>query len=68
MHKIVGRKLKEIRENAGMTQEEVANLIKKKKADVGHYENERATPPANALVTFLIELNVQPQEIAERTA
>ena len=66
MYKIKGEKIKQIREQAGLTQESFATIIGKDKKDIGHYENNRATPPANSLVTFLIEFNVNPKEIAEK--
>lgn len=66
MYKIKGEKIRQIREQSGLTQEGFAVIIGKHKKDIGHYENNRATPPANSLITFLIEFDVNPKEIAEK--
>lgn len=66
MYKISSDKLRKIREERAKTQAEVADIIGKSKGDIGHYENARATPPANALLTFLIEMGVSPLDIAEK--
>ena len=50
MYKIEGENLKKVRERESLTQEELGKRIGKNKVDVGHYENNRATPPANALI------------------
>ena len=63
MYKIEGENLKKVRERESLTQEELGKRIGKNKVDVGHYENNRATPPANALITFMIEFDVNPKNI-----
>ena len=66
MYEISSEKLKQVRERANLTQGEVARVIGKNAADVSHYENNRATPPADSLITFLIELDINPKDIAVR--
>jgi transcriptional regulator with XRE-family HTH domain len=66
MYKVSSKKLKKIREAQGKTQREIADIIGKNKVDIGHYENDRATPPANALITFMVEMKVNPLDIAEK--
>jgi transcriptional regulator with XRE-family HTH domain len=66
MYEISSEKLKQVRERANMTQSEIARLIGKNAVDVSHYENDRATPPADSLITLLIELDVNPKDVANR--
>lgn len=66
MYEISSEKLKQVRENAGLTQGEVGAIIGKNPVDVSHYENKRATPPADSLITLLIELDINPKDIAVR--
>lgn len=66
MYEISSEKLKQVREQQNKTQSEIAAIIGKNAVDVSHYENNRATPPADSLITFLIELDVNPRDIAVR--
>lgn len=68
MYKISAPKLKQIREGAKKTQQEMAVLMGvKNDKNVSSYENGHATPPANNLITLMIELGIQPTDIAEKS-
>ena len=66
MFEIDNIKFKKIRKEAKLSQEAVATTIGKNKKDVSHYENGRAKPPADSLLTFLIEFKVDPLDIAKK--
>ncbi len=66
MFEIDNDKLKKVRIDARLNQSAVAERIGKKARDVSHYEKGRAKPPADSLLTFLIEFNIQPLDIAKK--
>jgi transcriptional regulator with XRE-family HTH domain len=65
MYQVSGAKLKQIRKIANKTQGDIAKIIGKNKADIAHYEHRRATPPADALITLMIALDLKASDIAE---
>ena len=51
-------KLKEIREEHNLSQEEVATILNIKRSTYGHYETEYQTIPINHLINFCEHFNI----------
>lgn len=57
--------LKELRQNKGLTQTEVAQLIGKSNRIISHYETGRVIPPLEVAVKLAKVLGVSVEEIYE---
>lgn len=49
---IIGGYISELRKDAGLTQQQLADELHIGKGSISHFEQGRATPPTNLLVTF----------------
>lgn len=49
---MLGKRLKELRESKGITQQELANIMNLSQQTIGHYEVGRAKPDADTLNRF----------------
>jgi transcriptional regulator with XRE-family HTH domain len=55
---IVGKRLRELRENAGLSQQELADLTGISKRQLGRYEQSKGEPSGDALVRIAKRLGV----------
>lgn len=53
-----GERLKKARKAKKLTQKELAEIIGTTESNVGHYENDRAYPKAEAIIKICLELNI----------
>jgi len=58
MSKQFGDRLKELRMEKGLTQEELAKIFNTGKASISHYESNRRIPDANTIVKYATFFNV----------
>ena len=66
MFEIDNVKFKKARKKTKLNQSAVATVIGKNGKDISHYETGRAKPPADSLLTFLIEFKINPLDIAKK--
>ena len=53
MNKVLGKRIKELRELKGLTQEQLAKLVNLSQQTIGHYEVNRANPDLETLEKFV---------------
>ena len=63
MCKINGKKLKEIRTNAGMTQKDLAKLLNVSEASIGYYENGKTNPTDENVDKLCMLLKINKDDI-----
>lgn len=65
-YEVDNAKLKLIREEAHLNQEDIGNLIGKSSKNVSHYETGRAKPTADVLLNYLINFKKRAIEVAKQ--
>ena len=63
IRKLLGRRIKELRNRAGLTQEELGAIIHKDTAYVGHVEQGIKTPSLSYLIKVAGRLNIEIWEL-----
>lgn len=61
--KKLGKNIRDIRKTKGLSQEKLAELIKKTRNYVGMVERAEINPPASVLFDIAKALNVKPKEL-----
>lgn len=59
----IGKRIKELRERAGLTQEELAQRLGVTPSAVGNYEREVSHPKENVLYRLFEALSCEPNEL-----
>lgn len=67
MDKLFGDRLKELRKERNLTQEELGNLMNSNKASISHYESNRRMPDAYTIANFADFFNVTVDYILGRS-
>ena len=62
-----GKRLRNLRENKGLTQEELGKIINQKKSNISKYENERLQPSMETINSFAEYFNVSIDYLFGRT-
>ena len=60
----IGKRIKELRERAGLTQEELAQRLGVTPSAVGNYEREVSHPKENVLYRLFEALSCEPNELS----